>query len=142
MRALAFIVIAASMVAVVQAQASGPTYAQYLTAQALAHHPEVLGLTMHVTPPGGANNVIIASNVAPLGKVADEDDLRVIKSQQPLVEVTRAGDRLAVELPLLHASLRPVGVLAVQLAFKPGADRQAPPGRARREAGQTATGLF
>jgi len=125
MRALAFIVMAASMVAVVHAQASGPTYAQYLTAQALAHHPEVLGLTMHVTPPGGADNVIIASNVAPLGKVADQDDLRVIKSQQPLVEVTRSGDRLAVELPLLDASLRPVGALAIQLAFKPGADRQA-----------------
>jgi len=125
MKALAFIVMAACIVAVVKAQPNGPTYAQYLTAQALAHHPEVLGLTMHVTPPGTANNIIIASNVAPLGKVADRDDLQVIKSQQPLVEVTRSGDRLAVELPLLDASLRPVGALGVQLAFTPGADRQA-----------------
>ena len=69
MKALAFIVMAACIVAVVKAQPNGPTYAQYLTAQALAHHPEVLGLTMHVTPPGTANNIIIASNVAPLGKV-------------------------------------------------------------------------
>jgi len=125
MTRLAFILIAAAVATSTQAQDTGPTYAQYLTAQALAHHPEVLALTMHVTPPGAANNVIIASNMAPLGKVADRDDLRVIHSQQTLVEVTHSGDRLAVELPLLDASRRTVGALAVQLAYQPGADRKA-----------------
>jgi hypothetical protein len=125
MRTLAFVVLAASLVTAVQAQPAGQTYAQYLVAQALAHHPEVLGLTMHVTPPGATDNIIIASNVAPLDKKADQDDLKVIKSQQPLVEVTHSGDRLAVELPLLDASRRTVGALAVQLAFKAGANRQA-----------------
>jgi hypothetical protein len=70
------------------------------------------------------DNIIIASNVAPLGKVADQDDLKVIQSQQPLAEVTRSGDRLAVEVPLLEASRRTVGALAVQLAFKAGVDQQ------------------
>ena len=125
MRTLTFIVIAVSFASAMQAQDASQTYAQYLTAQALAHHPELLAVTMHVTPPGAAQNVIIASNVAPLGKVADQDDLKVINSQQPLVEVTRSGDRLAVELPLLDASRRTVGALAVQLAFKPGANREA-----------------
>jgi len=125
MRTLAFIVIAASVATVTPAQQTGQTYAQYLTAQALARHPELLAVTMHVTPPGAAQNVIIASNVAPLGKVADQDDLKVIKTQQPLVEVTRSGDRLAVELPLLDASRRTVGAFAVQLVFKRGADQQA-----------------
>ena len=119
MTRLAFILMAAAVATSTQAQNTGPTYAQYLTAQALAHHPEVLALTMHVTPPGADNNVIIASNMAPLGKVADQDDLRVIHSQQTLVEVTHSGDRLAVELPLLDASRRTVGALAVQLAYQP-----------------------
>lgn len=110
-------------------QASQPpaqkTYAQHLAAQALAHHPQVLALTMHVTPPGAKSNVVIASNVAPLGKPADEKDLAVIKSQQPLVKVTPSGDRLTVELPLLDASRRGVGALELQLAYSPGADQQA-----------------
>ena len=125
MTRLAFILIAAAGATGAQAQGTGPSYAQYLTAQALAHHPEVLALTMHVTPPGTATNVIIASNMAALGKVADQDDLRVIQSQQTLVEVTHSGDRLAVELPLLDASRRTVGALAVQLAYQLGADRNA-----------------
>ena len=123
MTRLTFILIAAAITTGTQAQGAVPSYAQYLTAQALAHHPEVLALTMHVAPPGSATNVIIASNIAPLGKVADQDDLRVIQSQQTLVEVTHAGDRLAVELPLLDASRRTVGALAVQMALQPGADR-------------------
>src|SRR5258708_28385182 len=103
MRTLAFIVIAASVATVAPAQQTGQTYAQYLTAQALARHPELLAATMHVTPPGAPQNAIIASNVAPLGKVADQDDLQLINTQQPLVQVTRSGDRPAVALPLLHA---------------------------------------
>ncbi len=124
MRTLPFIAFVASMVSGAQAQPAGQTYAQYLTQQALAAHPEVLGLTMHVTPPGAANNIVIASNVAPYGKAADADDLKAIKNQQPIVEVTHAGDRLAVELPLLDASRRTVGALGVQLAYKAGVNQQ------------------
>jgi hypothetical protein len=124
-KSIASIILAAAIATGAQARAPEPTYAQYLVAQALAHHAELLGLTMHVTPPGGKENVIVASNVAPLGKPAGEEDLRVIKSRQPLVEVTKSGDRLAVELPLLDASRRTVGALGVQLAYKAGANKTA-----------------
>jgi iron complex outermembrane receptor protein len=96
-----------------------------LVQQTLARHPQVLALTMHVTPPGAKGNVIIASNIAPLGKPADPDDLRVINTRQPLVEVTPAGDRLAVELPLYDASRRAIGALGVQFGLEPGADKKA-----------------
>ena len=120
--ALSIVTIAATSLA--QAQSPAQTYSQYLVTQALAQHPEALAVTMHVTPPGHKENVIIASNVAPLGKPADADDLRVIQSLKSIVEVTKSGDRLAVELPLLDASRRTVGALAVQLAYKSGADRK------------------
>lgn len=124
MQSIFLIAFSTVFLSVAQAQPSTQTYAQYLVAQALAHHPQLLGLTMHVTPPGSQRNVIIASNVAPLGKPADADDLRVIKSRQTLVEVTSSGDRLAVELPLFDASRRTVGTLGVQLGYQAGTDKK------------------
>ena len=132
MKSIAMIIVAIAAATLAVAQAPVQTYAQYLVEQALAHHPEILGLTMHVTPPATKVNVIVASNVAPLGKPADEDDLRVIHSLEPLVEVTKAGDRLAVELPLLDASRRTIGALGLQLAYKPGANKQALEAAAQR----------
>ncbi len=130
MRTLAFILLTVGTAFAARADAPTPSYAQYLLARSLAHHPDVLGLTMHVTPPGAKANVIVASNVAPLGKAADEEDLRIEKTGVPVVEVTNAGDRLAVELPLLDASHRTVGALGVQLAYSPGADKSALQARA------------
>jgi hypothetical protein len=123
MRSIFVIAFSTVFLSVAQAQPSAQTYAQYLVARTLAQHPQLLGLTMHVTPPGGKGNVVIASNIAPLGKSADADDLRVIKSRQPLVEVTQSGDRLAVELPLLDASRRTVGALGIQLSLKAASDK-------------------
>jgi DNA-binding beta-propeller fold protein YncE len=125
MKSSMLIVLAAVMAGGAQAHKSEQSYAQYLVEQALARHPQVLALTMHVTPPGAKGNVIIASNIAPLGTPADPDDLRVIESRQPLVKVTKGGDRLAVELPLYDASRRAIGALGVQLGLMPGADRKA-----------------
>jgi hypothetical protein len=125
MKSIALTFLAAAIATGAQAQTPAQSYAQYLVAQALAHHPELLGLTMHVTPPGAKHNVIIASNVAPLGKQTDEDGLRVINSRQPLVAVTKSGDRVVVELPLLDASRRAVGALDVQFADTPAADHKA-----------------
>jgi hypothetical protein len=125
MKSSILIVSAALIGGAAQAHNSAQTYAQYLVAEALARHPQVLELTMHVTPPGAKSNVIIASNVAPLGQPAGPDDLRVIKSREPLVAVTKSGDRLAVELPLYDASRRAIGALGVQLGLGPNADKKA-----------------
>ena len=102
------------------AQTPGKTYAQELVDRALAKHKEVLTIAMHVTPPNSPDNVIIASNFGRIGKKADEDDLTVIKTGQPKMEVGKTGDRFGVELPLLDANARTIGALAVAFPYKAG----------------------
>lgn len=98
-------------------------YAQSLIERTLARHPEVATLAMHVTPPNSADNVIIASNFGRIGKQADEDDLGVIKTGKPKVEVGKTGDRLSVELPLQDVSGDTIGALAVAFPYKAGEDK-------------------
>ena len=57
-------------------------FAQKLLDETLAKHKNVVIMAMHVTPPGQADNVIIASNIGRIGKKADEDDMRVIDTGQ------------------------------------------------------------
>jgi hypothetical protein len=59
------------------ARLSTKIYGQQLVDELLTRHPEVLLIGLHVTPPGEADNVIIASNFGRLGKKADEDDLNL-----------------------------------------------------------------
>jgi hypothetical protein len=86
----------------------GPIYAQTLLDRAVARHPQVAALVMHVTPPGSAERVIVASNAGSAGKGAEA-----------------AGNRLKVELPLLDASRRTVGALAVVFRARAGGDEAA-----------------
>src|SRR6267378_4039188 len=99
---------------------SEDTYARRLIDVTLKKHPEVVTLAMHVTPPNSADNVIIASNFGALGKKADDDDLGVLKTGKPRMEVGKKGDRFSVELPLKDVSRNTVGVLAVAFPYKPG----------------------
>jgi hypothetical protein len=103
--------------------APAKNYAQHLIDVALAKHPEVVTLAMHVTPPKSDDNIIIASNFGRIGKKADEDDLAVLKTGTPRAEVGRNGDRFSVELPLQDVSGDIVGVLAVAFPYKVGADK-------------------
>src|SRR5467141_2713017 len=100
-------------------------YAQKLLDDTLAKHKEVVIMAMHVTPPGKTENVIIASNIGRIGKKADEDDLRVIATGKPNLEVNKTGDRFEVELPLLDLSHRTVGALGVVFPYKAGDDKLA-----------------
>lgn len=95
-------------------------HAQDLVDQELARHPDLKILAMHVTPPGQAQNVIIASNIGRIGKVADADDLSVIASGAPRMEVTRTG--YSVEVVMQDAARRPIGVLGITFAYSPGDD--------------------
>jgi len=44
-------------------KASETIYAQELVNRMVSIHPDVAAIVMHVTPPKGAENVIIASNI-------------------------------------------------------------------------------
>lgn len=98
-------------------------YGQSLVDAELARHPEVATIALHVTPPKSEDNVIIASNFGRIGKKADADDLSVLKTGQPRMEVGSTGDRFSVELPLQDVSGDTVGVLAVAFHYKAGDDK-------------------
>jgi hypothetical protein len=117
--------ISTGMALPLSAQTPPKTYAQQLVDQAVAKHPEVVVLAMHVTPPNNSQNVIIASNIGRIGKKADEDDLRVIKTGKPNLALNKTGDRFEVELPLQDANARMIGALGVVFAYRPGDDKSA-----------------
>jgi hypothetical protein len=97
-------------------------YAQTLVDSTLASHPELTVLALHVTPPHSADNVIIASNIGRIGKKADTDDLSVLNSGKPRVEVTKTGD-LSVELVMRDANGTPIGVIGSTFRFVTGSDK-------------------
>jgi hypothetical protein len=105
------------------AQTAPKTYAQHLVDSVLVKHPAVLVLAMHVTPPHSSENVIIASNIGRIGKQADEDDLRVIRTGKPNLAVNKTGDRFEVELPLQDENRTTIGALGVVFPYKIGDDK-------------------
>lgn len=107
------------------AEAPKKIYAQELVDRAVAAHPQVAAIEMHVTPPKSADNVVVAAYHGHLGEKADEEDLDVIKTGKTSTGLNKAGDRYEVNQPLLDASRRTVGSLGVAFAYKPGADKAA-----------------
>ena len=106
--------------------AFGPnTYAQKLTERTIAAHPDLLVMMIHATPPHGAHNVIIGSNIGRFGKQADEDDLRVIEKGSTNLEVGGDNDRYETELPLLDRTGKRIGALGLVFALKPDTDKEA-----------------
>jgi hypothetical protein len=95
-------------------------YAQKLLDDTLAKHKEVVIMAMHVTPPGKTDNVIIASNIGRLGKKADEDDMRVIDTGKPNLEVNKKGDHYEVELVLQDQSGKTIGAVGIVFMNKKG----------------------
>lgn len=104
-------------------QTSRPIYAQQLVNKTLSGHPSVIVMAFHVTPPNQADNVIIASNIGRIGKKADEDDLRVIRTGKSNLEVNKNGDRFEDELPLLDRSGKIIGAVGIVFPYKQGDDK-------------------
>ncbi len=107
------------------AQTPARIYAQELVDKAVARHPELVVLAMHVTPPGSGDNVIIASNIGRIGKKADEDDTSVLKSGRPRLSLNKTGDHFEALMPFLDANGRQIGALGEVFAYKQGDDKDA-----------------
>ena len=60
--------------------ARGNTWAQKLVDDTIAKHKEIVVMAFHVATPTDPEYPIIASNIGRIGKKADEDDMRVIKT--------------------------------------------------------------
>ena len=98
-------------------------YAQELVDRTVAQNPDLIVVVMHVTPPKAADNVIIASNIGRIGKLGDEDDLRVIKTGEPNLEVGHGGNRYEVELVLRDVAGETIGALGLVWPYKAGQDK-------------------
>lgn len=101
------------------------TYAQKLVDQELAKHPDIVIFVFHVISPDGSDYPIIASNIGRYGKKADEDDLRVIHTGTPNLEVNAAGNHFEVEMALHDASKKVIGAVACVYNYKKGDDQEA-----------------
>ena len=106
------------------AQEGKKIYAQKLVDETLAKHKDVVVMAMHVTPPGKTENVIIASNIGRIGKKADEDDMRVIQTGTPNLEVNKKGDRFEVELVLQDQSGKTIGAVGIVFMYEKGKEAE------------------
>jgi len=97
--------------------------AQKLVDEAMAKHPEVVIIALHVVPPHQKDNVIIASNIGRLGKKADEDDLRVIDTGKSNLELNKTGNHFEVELVLQDQAGKTIGAAGIVFNYKPGDDK-------------------
>ena len=108
-----------------EALATTKTHAQKIVDEALSKHPDVIALAMHVTPPKGKDNIILASSFGRIGKKADDDDMKVVRSGEPIAGVTAQGRRYGVEMALRDVASKPIGALSVSFRFKSGDDEKA-----------------
>ena len=111
-------------VLVASAQDAKKIYAQKLLDETLAKHKEVVIMAMHVTPPGKTDNVIIASNIGRIGKKADEDDMRVIETGKPNLEVNKKGDHFEVELVMQDQSGKTIGAVGIVFMYEKGKEAE------------------
>ncbi len=99
-----------------------PNFAQRLTDQELAHHPDVLVIAFHAQIPGETLNRVIAINRAQWGKFqwrpSDEIDTDTAKTERTVVQVIPSTHRMEVHMPLHTKSGDTVATLVCVWRFK------------------------
>jgi len=103
-----------------QAQVPVKIYAQELVDRTVAQHPDLRAVVMHVTPPKGSANIVIASSIGRIGKPGDADDLEVIATGTTRVEMDRGNKRIEVELALRDVGGETVGALGLVWRYPVG----------------------
>lgn len=98
------------------------TYAQQLVDRTSARHPELVELDLHMRPPGSAESVIVAAKSATrVGAKSDPDDLGVVKTGTPFVEVNKRADQnVEVHLPLLDVTRKVIGEVEMTFPYPAG----------------------
>jgi len=120
---LACLLLVSAVAFPLQAQIPVKIYGQELVDRVVAKNPDLLVAVMHVTPPNTAGNVIIASNIGRIGKPGDEDDMRVINTGKPNLEVAHGGNRYEVELVLRDVAGETIGALGLVWPYQAGQDK-------------------
>ena len=100
-------------------------YAKALAENIVNSRSDILDVIFHVTPPGTTDNYAVAAHTtSEQGSKSGEDDLAVIQSGKPLVEVQKDGKRIGVLLPLFDRSRHTVGAIGLMYVYKSGEDQQ------------------
>lgn len=118
--ALALLMVALLPLDAAQAQVPVKIYAQELVDRTVCQYPDLRAVVMHVTPPAGPGNVIIASSIGRIGKAGDPDDMAVIATGMTRVEMDRGNKRIEVELALLDVGGETVGALGLVWRYPVG----------------------
>src|SRR5947207_438122 len=121
----ALLLLASALALPLHAQLPVKSYGQDLVDQVVARNPGLLVIVLHVSPPNVPNYPIIASNIGRIGKIADDDDMRVINSGETIVGVYGEGKRYGVELPLRDAANKTIGALSLGFRYNSGDDEKA-----------------
>ena len=99
-----------------------PNFAQLLTDQELAHHPDVLVIAFHAQIPGETLNRVIAINRTQWGKFqwrpSDEIDTDTAKTERTVVQVIPATHRMEVHMPLHTMSGDTIATFVCVWTFK------------------------
>src|SRR5438105_1083721 len=121
----ALLLLASVLAPPLHAQLPVKSYGQELVDQVVARNPGLLVIVFHVSPPNVPNYPIIASNIGRIGKLADEDDMRVITTEKTNLEIAHGATRFEVELVMRDASGTNIGALGLVFPYKDGDDKQA-----------------
>lgn len=101
-------------------------YAKQLADETVASHPSMLDAIFHVTPPGTDTNYAVAAHTAKeQGSKSGEDDMSVVTTGKPLVEVQKDGVRIGVILPLQDKSHQVIGALGLMYVYHKGENETA-----------------
>jgi hypothetical protein len=101
--------------------AQGRIVAQKLVVEFAAKHTDVVRVALHITPPHGPDNLIVACNIAArVGKKSDPEDIQAMLTGRPVV--LKEEGNFDVTLPLHTASGKVIG--AIGLTFKPQDNEQ------------------
>ena len=91
--------------------------AQKLVEAAMAAHPEVQKMGLHVNAPHSQDNVIIANNIpSKIGKKSSDGDMSVVRSGKPTVsKVAGAAPFYDLGLPLHDAAGKTIGMIVMEI---------------------------
>src|ERR1700676_5683884 len=114
----ALLLLASVLALPLHAQLPVKSYGQELVDQMVARNPGLLVIVLHVSPPNVPNYPIIASNIGRIGKVADDDDMRVITTEKSNLEIAHGGKRFQVELVLDDVAGEHAGALGADIPYR------------------------
>ena len=93
-------------------------YAQNLVTAAMSAHPELQKMGLHVIPPGGSEDSIIACSVpSKIGKKSSPADLEVEHTGKPSVKTNTEGSFYDLALPLADSGKHAIGMIVMEMRF-------------------------